>query len=362
MIKYLCLAAGLVLATSTAAQACSPEANFMSQVQDYSALSSNRHANWKVANISVGLVYVKKKRHKNRKGFIRNGHGEIKKPYVKVKYQLIEDISGGFVPNETEWYPEISSRIAKNERKIKTKPRRFKFWDRADLTVPLVTGYRGETSCGPIPSTTLLADEYYLHFKKGDKTIGLEIVSGPEDDFVANWREVYSGGLETKIARRPKNYFLDMSGYQVIELEKCPNKGELDLLTYGDTQFFGPIDMKSLSYPKIFRAYSDHKSDIEDLKFINLFTYQNALHGGGWQCRAGRQYLVLDKRSPRTYRGYQGMFSLPAPQHRYLEITDGHIDTKDILSQINILDDEKGSTRLDVSQIKSWIKEANPED
>ena len=53
------------------------------------------------------------------------------------------------------------------------------------------------------------------------------------------------------------------------------------------------------------------------------------------------------------------MFFVAPPQHRYIEITDGMIDTREVLSHITILPKEDGSTLLDVAQVKGWIEEAN---
>jgi len=313
--------------------------------------------------MSVGVVYAKQKRRRNKYISTNWGSKSEKKPFVKIQYKLIKDISGDFIPDEKHWVPAISKNGEKTELKLKTSGRDFAFWDRNGLSIPLITGYNGGTSCGPSPSKTLLPNQYYLQFKKDGRTIGMEIISGAEDQLVLDWMEIYAGKTETKIKRSRKSYLGEMSGYQEIELKKCPTKDEVTFIEGGGLgAFSGPVDInpESLLPSNIYTQYSSYNTDIEELQIIDLLTYQKTLNGHAWQCEAGKRYLVLDKLSRRIYRGYSGMYHVNSPKHRYVEIGEDKIDTDDILSHIVILPDKSGDTKANVSEIKKWIRQASP--
>jgi len=66
-----------------------------------------------------------------------------------------------------------------------------------------------------------------------------------------------------------------MSGYQDIEVVKCPNPDEIFKLL----SIFERTEIKeSLRPSNIFRQNSSHKSELEDLNIIDLASYQTTLN------------------------------------------------------------------------------------
>jgi len=305
-IKLLALSCALSAAGWSSASACSIDP---STTQNYYSIVSNDYTNWEKSELSVGLVYVR-----------------VKKPFVKMKYELIENISGDFVIDKNHWMPLMEDPDIDRELKLKNTGRNFAFWDRRDLGAPVVYGYAGASTCGPSPTPTRLPGQYYLQFKKGGETIGMEIISGPKDSFVEDWRMIFSDATTL-------------------------------FSSWGKTDDF---DLGPLSAQNIFRQYEFHKSQITNLKIADLYTYQNRLNEHKWECEAGARYLVLDKRSQTIHRGYRSFGVDRTPQHRYIEINNGSIDTQDILSHITILPSSDGSTEISVAQVKNWIRDANP--
>jgi len=356
MLRIFVLSSVTFFTSWSAAFACSPSLEARTGEQNYNAINPKSYNNRNFEKMSVGVVYVKQVKRKIRKVPHLK---DVEKPYVKVKYRLIDKISEDFTVDEKKWIPAISKTGIENELKIKDTDREFEFWDRKDISTPQVYGYAGLTSCGPSPSNTLLPDQYYLQFKSEGRTVGMEIISGPEDKLVSDFKKIYSGAKETKIRRSPLDYFSEMSGYQDIEVVKCPNPDEIFKLL----SIFERTEIKeSLRPSNIFRQNSSHKSELEDLNIIDLASYQTTLNEKKpwdyWQCDHGKRYLVLEKTSSNTRRGGYDIFFVNPPKHRYIEIINGSVDTNDILSLITILNDPKGSSKIDVNKVKSWIKHA----
>jgi len=353
MLKLWTFTALLSLLGWSSASACSPSQMVMTGEQNYQALKPSAYSSWSDPELSIGLVYAKKKKTRKRDVFTGYG-GPEKKPFVKIKFRLIENISGDYVKDEATWFPKIDSAGERRELGRIGKPKSFAFWDRRGLSTPQIQGYSVGTSCGPMPSTTLLPGQHYLHFKKGERTVGLEIVSGPDDPLVLNFIEAAKGLAESKIRRTPKDYFEEISGYQEFVLKACPTEMEIELITWGSYGGpTGPTPLLNVSQK------SDYNSDFGDLKLIDFISYQNHVQGRDWKCEIGKRYLVLDKVSPRLFGRDVTMFSVNPPRHRYIEISNGMIDTNDILSHISILPNEVGQTHLDVEQVKRWIRDAN---
>jgi hypothetical protein len=324
--------------------------------QNYQALEPSSYSSWSDPELSIGLIYAKKKKTRKREVFTGQG-GPEKKPFVKIKFKLIKNISGDYVVPEKTWFPKIDERDERYELRRIESPKNFVFWDRRGLSVPQVSGYSGGTSCGPMSSDTLLPGQHYLHFKKGERTIGFEIVSGPDDPLVLDFLQIAEGVPETKIRRAPKDYFKDIAGYQDFVLEVCPTESELEALRWGYS--LDPTVPDTINTALSQSQKSTHNSDHKNLKALDFMSYQKRVNGQDWTCQAGKRYLVLDKRSPDLSRRRVAMFFVAPPQHRYIEITDGMIDTREVLSHITILPKEDGSTLLDVAQVKGWIEEAN---
>ena len=326
--------------------------------QDYQSLKPSYTSSWSDPELSIGLVYAKKKRTKKRDVYTGRGDDPKKKPFVKIKFKLIQNISGHYVVDESDWFPKINTAGERRELGRVGKPRSFAFWDRRGLSVPLVGGYSAPTSCGAMPSKTLLPNQYYLHFKKGERTIGFEIVSGPDDPLVNEFVENMKGRSGTKIRRAPKDYFEEMSGYQDLVLSECPSESELEILRWGFSS--GSGGPKTVNSKLITGQHSHHNSQPKDLSVINFMSYQRHVNGRDLECQIGKRYLVLDKVSKRPSYGQSGMFFVNPPQHRFIEVTNGKIDTDDILSQITIIPDENNESLVEVDDVKIWIREANP--
>jgi len=354
MLKLLTLTALVSLLGWSSASACSPSRMVMTGEQNYQALKPSAYSSWSDPELSIGLVYAKKK--KTRKREVSTGYGgPKKKPFVKIKFRLIQNISGGYVKDETTWFPKIDDAGERRELARIGKPKSFAFWDRRGLSTPQIQGYSASTSCGPMPSTTLLPGQHYLHFKKGKRTVGLEIVSGPDDPLVLDFIEAAKGLSESKIRRTPKDYVEEISGYQEFELKACPTETEIELLRWGS--YGGPTGPEA---PLHVSQKSDYNSDFGGLKLIDFISYQKQVKGHDWKCQTGKHYLVLDKVSPRLSGRVVTMFFVNPPRHRYIEISNGMIDTNDILSHITFLTEEDGGTLVDVTHVKRWIREANP--
>ena len=357
MRRMLALTFSLGAAGWSSAHACEIDPSI---IQSYGLITPSSYKSWDKSQLSVGLVYISEIQREDREvpeSYF--GEGQTKKPYVKVEYELIEDISGDFAPDTEHWIPAMSEAEIDRELELKNIGRGFAFWDTRDLGAVQVQGYGGSICGTPIYSSTLLPGQYYLQFKRDDKTIGMEVISNPKDSFVEDWRLIYSEAPTSKIKRAPKFYFQQISGYQDIELETCPTEEELRPISYryGDQEKF---ELGPLSAVNIFRQYEFHKSEIENLKIIDLNAYQQSISKNDWRCEAGSRYLVLDKTSKEIDRGRR-RFKLhyTPPKHRYLEIKNGKIDTQDILSHITILPGTDGSTEISVAQVKNWIRDAN---
>jgi len=373
MRTILASAFSLAVAAWSSAHACS---TYSSNAQIYPAISG--YGDWEESELSVGLVYVSDIQSQNR--VVPKFPFDDKpreKLFIEVEYALIENISGDFVLDKKQWAPALSEVDIDQELALKKSGRGFAYWDRRDLGGPIVYGYDGFSSCGANSSLTPLPNQYYLQFKRNTRTVGMEIISGPKDPFVEDWRQIFSDSLTSKIKRRPKSYFQEMAGYQEIELKTCPTEEEVDSLN-SDAKT-GDADLGPLSAANLFKQYASHNSKIESLKIIDLNAYQNSLtddyYAGdndwtdedNWQCEAGSRFLVLDKISSKIDRRHidieardETEHRARLPQHRYLEIKNGNVDTKGILSHITILPSPDGNTEVSVAQVKNWIREANP--
>lgn len=351
MIKYLCLAAGLVFVSTTASQACSPTPEVWSGVQFYNSIAPNEYSSWHDPNLSVALVYTKKKTTKIKDVFAGYTDKPVRKPFVKIKFKLIEGFSSKFTIDEPKWFPKMSAPAEARERGLIGTAKNFAFWDRRDLTIPAIYGYSGDTSCGPSASDTLLPNQYYLQFKNKNRTVGFEIVSGPDDPLVEDFRQIQTGVVGSKTRRAPEDYFTEMRGFVEMQVTECPLQDKYESGFGFIHRPWGPTD----DLPKPFVASDNYKSDIEDLKLIDFYTYLAWMNNHKLECTPNDRYLVLDKLSAPSSRGRTGPFSVTPPRHRFLKIENNHINTDDILSKISIHSDEP----IHIDQVKTWIKEAN---
>lgn len=345
------------LSSYTYASACQAPTEAITGEQSYSSISPSSYWNWETEKLSVGLVYTIEKKRKDRGVPESDWSDNKKKPFVKIEYELVEDISGNFVPDEKSWVPEILEAVAEIELQIKSSSRGFAFWDRRDLNGPVVYGYDGGSMCGPDPTDTVLPGQYYLHFRKDGRTIGLEIVAGHDDPFVADWRTIYSDASETKIKRSPKNYFVELDGYQEIELNICPTAAEFDSIRYNQHSK-SETSLEDLGTSKFIKFKSSYNSSADDVRLVDFLAYQERVNGREWVCVPNTSYMVLDKASLPSIRIEHNYETTP-PRHRFIEIQDGQVDTQAILSRITILPKADNNTLVSVNQAKTWIREAN---
>lgn len=323
----------------------------MSDVQDYDSITPSDYRNWHHTDISVGLVYAKKRKERKKTTISNTENKNKKKPFVKIEFKLIKNISGDFVADDVTWFPKIDKAGEARELKLIGKPKDFSFWDRRDLTVPGVHGYAGVTSCGPHPSDTLLADQYYLQFKQKDRTIGLEIVSGPDDPIVAEFIKVQSGKFPTKTHRTANKYFNEMYGYTELEVKDCPHADSFEV--YG-LNFFGDREARKGSISAPFEVLESYNSEESKLDLYDFYSYISRTNEDQLECNIGDRYLVTERTSESTSRGRGHYFAVTPPRHRYLKIENENIDTNDILSMISVR-----AETPNVKTVKSWIREAN---
>ena len=108
MIRFFALTITLSLAGWSSASACSIDP---STAQYYYSLTPNDYTNWDTTTLSVGLIYSIEKKRKNRDvPRIYFDDTQEKKPFVKVEYELIEDITGDFSLGKKQWIPALSER------------------------------------------------------------------------------------------------------------------------------------------------------------------------------------------------------------------------------------------------------------
>lgn len=353
MLKRLFISLTCFLASWSSAEACSPSLAAMSDIQNYDSITPSDYRNWHHADISMGLVYAKKRKERKKTTISNTENKNTKKPFVKIEFELIENISGDFVADDATWFPKIDKNGEARELKLIDKPKDFSFWDRRDLTIPGVYGYAGITSCGPHPSDTLLPNQHYLQFKQKNRTIGFEIVSGPTDPLVAEFVKIKAGAFNTKILRQPEDYFKEMTGYVDFEIKACPHADSFDV--YG-LNFFGKREARKELISESFEVLENHNSEESELDLYDFYSYISRNNEGKLKCNIGDRYLVAERISESTSRGRGHYFSVTPPRHRYLKIENEKINTSDILSMISVREDTPN-----VKTVKSWIREANTE-
>ena len=353
MIRNLTIGLVFPCVAWSSAEACSPIPEAMSEVQFYQSITPSDYQNWNHPDLSVGLVYAKKKKTRKRKVTDDLDEKSKKKSFVKIEFDLINNISGDFILDEPKWFPRIDKNGEARERELINEPKDFAFWDRRDLTVPGVYGYAGVTSCGPHPSDTLLPNQYYLHFKQKNRTLGLEIVSGPDDPLVDEFIKIQSGKLPTKVYRAANKYFNEMSGYIELEVKACPHADSFEVYGFN---FFGRRETRKDLISESFEALETFKSEASELDLYDFYSYISRTNEFKLDCNIGDRYLVTERLSESTSRGRGYFFGVVPPRHRYLKIENEKIDTKNILSMISIRDETPNT-----ETVKSWIREANTE-
>jgi len=322
----------------------------MSGVQYYQSITPSDYKNWNHPELTVGLVYAKKKKTRKRKVTADFDNKSKRKPFVKIEFDLINNISGDFVLDEARWFPKIDKVGEARERNLINKQKDFAFWDRRDLTVPGIYGYAGATSCGPMASDTLLPNQYYLQFKQKNRTVGFEIVSGPEDPLVKEFVKIQSGVIGTKVNREPTDYFKEMSGYAEVTVKSCPLADEFES-GFG----FHSGGWGQDTIPNSFHLIDSFKTKVDDLTLIDFYSYISRTNNYELECNTGDRFLVIERLSSRTSRGNGVFFHVNAPRHRYLKVENGQVDSKNILSMISIHSEKP----IYSDHVKTWIREAN---
>ncbi len=352
VIRNLAIGFACVLASWSTAQACSPSPEAMSGVQNYRSITPSNYSSWFHSDLSIGLVYAKQKKVRKKK--VSTGYEDKaeKKPFVKIEFNLINNISGDFIADETRWFPKIDKTGEARELKLLNKQKDFAFWDRRDLTVPQIYGYDGMTSCGPSSSDTLLPNQFYLHFKQKNRTVGLEIVSGPDDPLVKEFIKIQTNALESKITRKPIDYFNEMSGYVDLKIKACPHADSFEV--YG-LNFFGKRESRKDLISASFEVLDRFKSEPNELDLYDFYSYISKTNNHKLECKIGVRYLVIERLSAETLQGSRGGFLENPPRHRYLKIENELIDTNDILSMISV----NSETPVSSTNVKTWIREAN---
>ena len=350
VIRKFAIGSACALASWSSAEACSPSNEVMTGEQHYGVLSKNRYSDIKRENSSVALVYANEIRRKKLKDPKDNYDRPGKKKFVKVELEVIEILYGDYEAVEAKWLPPLDDTHMLEELEYKNQDKSFDFWDRMDLTTATAEGYGGVTSCGPEPTATLAPNNYYLHFKSGQRDLAFEIVSNKDAQLVKDFKEVFKDSSYSKLRRNPKNYFKHMRGYIEVVVTQCPKLNDYML-----SGFFDESPTYEYDGRKSFSEISKYHSNIHDLRVIDFYSYLNRLDDDASKCVVGDRYLIIDRVSKKVERGNFGGFSITQPQHRFLKIQSGGINPKNIISNIDVVSDET----ISALQIKSWIREAN---
>ena len=344
----------LFITGSVTASACQVPPQSLTGEQYYSALAGYPGIDWMDEDVSVSLIYThgegEKIRRVPKSDWIE---APYKKPFTKIRFELKDNIHGGYMKPEKKWWPSLTEAMLKRERDVANSSRPFSFWDLGDVTSTTITGYTDATMCGPNITKTLAPNMHYLLFQKDGRDIGYEPVSGLDDPLIGDVKNIRTDG-PSKAQRAPQDYFSEMNGYVSLKIKKCPDP---NLYTASDPNayiFFGQPINPDISADVNFSPADVFKSSAADIRIIDFMAYRTVLEKDTL-CAVGDEYLVLDYPSTPSERDQnRGWFSdLTYPRHRFLKVENGHVSTGDILSKVYI----QPKTTVPVADIKSWIRE-----
>lgn len=372
MFKSLCLAAGLVFAASTAAQACSP--SFPRCDESGRCGSNYRAPEWikptdltknfdiiAVVSAKVNVETIETKNPRNRQK-------------VTAELTTLRTVKGA--PETTFKIEHVTQGSASDKDWRQDPERRFGLWDHMNLKPKYYTNY-GSASCQSRHKDKFLSGQTYLVFLNGsDPNYFIQdaiLLEGEDDVLVDEIEAIAQDHPDAPNRMDAKTYVQNMVGFAEFTLKECPSKEDL---SYNDSRFVTAKGQHNIAYnidtslnyetPVIdtrdLANYINSKNDVrKQMQDFRSKLWRDSIHLSATDKQAridekqtslSHQCLVNDK--------YLAIFRRPNNRisFRYLPIENGTIDLAQVITNIQLT----GPTRINVSDVEAWIKEANFED
>ena len=261
----------------------------------------------------------------------------------RLSFKHIENLYGNVNKLSEADYPDDKKDKSKTTEKHNTLD--FNFWETLDIQSPVtelgVMVHDG--NCRHLePRLILRPKSLYLVFGYvyDDKTTITEAVQikSRRDPIVGAFRSVINDDVDAPNKMSPETYFKNMAGFAQVNIVQCPKKSDF---RYKDSKFTHPKDqIGKLFLSEDSYAMKDSELNIQDFNgyYLQLEWENGRRNASSENCGYGDKLLILKSH-----------------YNKYLTITDGHINTKQIATNITIT----GDNLVAVSDIKNWIREAN---
>ena len=258
-----------------------------------------------------------------------------------VKFDVVETIFGKAPKLEAELYPVRERPNIDRLTKHRTKKMGFGYWEVLPLSFPVSHLTGGSTSCGFFNGPIFDPGMTYLMLGRGDRIEFAEPVKNKTDVYVDYFRNIVSGSRLSKLKMTPQSYFSNLKGYVHIRFDRCE---------FGEFYFpYGEEKNEGFSYTVL----DSSMSDAPEIKLMDIISYPPTRQTPHYLCKTMNEVLVLiNDTYPVDYSN--GMFGVglrPLPTQRFLPVTAGAIETKQILTNIDI----SGANNQPVDQVKYWI-------
>jgi len=229
---------------------------------------------------------------------------------------------------------------ATNPKNIST----FNMWENNEIKSPTTLIGTGPDSCGrSYPALLLQPRERYLVIgtigSDGDPYIySAAILETKKDPIISAIRKIAANADDAPNKISAEDYFKNMSGFAEINILQCPKREDF---VYTDSRFataekqIGTL----VSFEDTFNVSTD-RFDFRDI--------------GHYQNQKTQNNNYSDKASAVCQYGHKYLH-IKSSFDKYLAITQGRINTDDIITNFEIT----GSKLVNVTNIKNWIREAN---
>jgi len=238
------------------------------------------------------------------------------------------------------------------------------FFDLFDLTIPRIGEPTAAATCGSHIEYTVFPDMTYIAFKKGDRTVYLEPISGDDDPLIGVISSLLKGEnpkqLNTTLSK-----FLSHKRLVIFEILDCPSKNE----------YLDRVEQKipSLKERKIYknvRSYSNKeyytfpysKFDIlydtetwrrshypTSFTLANVSNYFDRIKNIDLKCSPGDMYLGVSKSKFRDYSRVYPAFRSQSNKYdwRFLRIKNQDAISSDLITNLSI----SGPSKISLSEI-----------
>ena len=260
--------------------------------------------------------------------------------------------------------------------------RRFGLWDHMNIGKQIVTDY-SSASCSREIKNSLIDGKKYLVFLK---TYGTDKYSLQDAILIENETDTLVSEIEAILERRDnapnvmgvQRYLQHMSGFVEIALRTCPRQEDYG---YTDSRFETAKSQDGIVYDIIDSL--NYVPSVIDLRDIE--SYRNQIMNVQGRVRKFKSELwkekklepnfdyfdalpiinktVTEKRKSLSFQchpqaQYLAIFRLQSRRDslRYLPIQNGVVDFSEVLTNIQF----KGPTKVKLTEVKEWIREANP--